>query len=369
MFGLKKKLGFGCMRLPMNGDQIDTVQFAQMVDTYMANGFNYFDTAHGYINKLSEPAIKECLTSRYPRESYFLTDKLSGSFFNCKEDIRPFFEKQLEICGVDYFDFYLMHAQDGTSFERYKSCQAYETVMELKAEGKIRHMGISFHDGAKVLEKILQEYPQIEVVQLQFNYIDYDDLSIQSRECYDVCVKYGKPVLVMEPVKGGNLANLPDEAKAIFDAVNTGSYASYAIRFAAGFENVIMVLSGMGSMDMMNDNISYMKDFKPLTPEEQDAIIKVREVFGRQNSIQCTACRYCVDGCPAHIHIPEVFACMNAHKTFKDWNAAYYYRGIYSTKGGKASDCLGCGQCESACPQHLPIRKLLAEIAETFEKK
>ena len=361
---IKKNFGFGCMRLPMNGDSVDNVEFTKMVDTFLENGFNYFDTAHNYIGGKSEQALKECLTSRHPRESYILTNKLSPSFFEKNEDIRPLFETQLACCGVEYFDFYLMHSQNKKLFEKYKACRAYETALEFKKEGKIKHFGISFHDQASVLEEILVAYPEIEVVQLQFNYVDYNDAAIQSRLCYEVCRKYHKPVIVMEPVKGGSLVNLPDEAKNVFDSLGGGSYASYAIRFAAGFDGIFMVLSGMGNMDMMNDNISYMKDFTPLSAEEQKAVDRVCEIFRAQDLVACTACRYCVDGCPKQIPIPGIFACMNAKKTFG--GGTFYYR-LHTENAGKASDCIKCGKCENACPQHLPIRDLLAEAAKTFE--
>ena len=191
---VKKNFGFGCMRLPMNGDQVDIAETTRMVDEFLAQGFNYFDTAHGYIGGKSELALKECLTSRYPREAYSLTDKLTDSYFKTEADIRPFFESQLEACGVDYFDFYLMHAQNADNFKKFKACRAYETAFALKAEGRIRHVGLSFHDRAEVLDQILTEYPQIEVVQIQFNYLDYDDIAVQSRKCYEVCRKHGKPV-------------------------------------------------------------------------------------------------------------------------------------------------------------------------------
>lgn len=206
---VKKNLGFGCMRLPMKDGEVDYTEFSRMVDTFLENGFNYFDTAHGYVGGKSETALRECLTSRYSRERYILTDKLSTHHFNRQEEIRPLFESQLEACGVSWFDFYLMHAQDVAIFEKYKKCRAYETALELKAEGKIRHFGISFHDKAAILEQILTEYPQVEVVQIQFNYVDYEDASVESRKCYEVCKKHGKPVIVMEPVKGGSLVNLP----------------------------------------------------------------------------------------------------------------------------------------------------------------
>lgn len=216
---VKKNFGFGCMRLPMKGGKVDEKEFSRMVDTYLEQGFNYFDTAHGYLGGESEKALKTCLTSRYDREKYILTDKLTVSFFNKQEDIRPFFEGQLKACGVDYFDFYLMHAQSAEIYKKFKKCRAYETALELKKEGKIRHFGISFHDRAEVLEQILKENPQVEVVQIQFNYVDYEDPAVESRKCYEVCRKYNKPVIVMEPVKGGNLVNLPEEAKQVFDAL------------------------------------------------------------------------------------------------------------------------------------------------------
>ncbi len=365
---VKKNFGFGCMRLPMNGDQVDIAETTRMVDEFLAQGFNYFDTAHGYIGGKSELALKECLTSRYPREAYSLTDKLTDSYFKTEADIRPFFESQLEACGVDYFDFYLMHAQNADNFKKFKACRAYETAFALKAEGRIRHVGLSFHDRAEVLDQILTEYPQIEVVQIQFNYLDYDDIAVQSRKCYEVCRKHGKPVLVMEPVKGGSLVNLPEEAKKVLDDLHGGSPASYAIRFAAGFPGMMMVLSGMSDLEQMKDNLSYMRDFKPLNETELAAVNKVQEIFHKMNMIPCTACRYCVEGCPKQISIPDLFAIMNIKQLHHDWNADYYYEEVHTAPGRRASDCLKCGKCEKICPQHLPIRKLLEEIAKEFDK-
>ena len=365
---VKKNFGFGCMRLPMNGDQVDIAETIRMVDEFLAQGFNYFDTAHGYIGGKSELALKECLTSRYPREAYSLTDKLTDSYFKTEADIRPFFESQLEACGVDYFDFYLMHAQNADNFKKFKACRAYETAFALKAEGRIRHVGLSFHDRAEVLDQILTEYPQVEVVQIQFNYLDYDDIAVQSRKCYEVCRKHGKPVLVMEPVKGGSLVNLPEEAKKVLDDLHGGSPASYAIRFAAGFPGMMMVLSGMSNMEQMKDNLSYMRDFKPLNETELAAVNKVQEIFHKMNMIPCTACRYCVEGCPKQISIPDLFAIMNIKQLHHDWNADYYYEEVHTAPGRRASDCLKCGKCEKICPQHLPIRKLLEEVAKEFDK-
>ncbi len=365
---IKKNFGFGCMRLPMNKDEVDYEEFTRMVDAFIDNGFNYFDTAHGYLGGKSEIALRECLTSRYPRESYVLTNKLSTHNFNRQEEIRPLFESQLAACGVEYFDFYLMHAQDKNIFEKYKKCHAYETALEFLEEGRIKHFGISFHDKADVLEQILTEYPQIEVVQIQFNYVDYEDASVESRKCYEVCKKYEKPVIVMEPVKGGSLVTLPAEAQKILDDLCGGSPASYAIRFAASFDGIMMVLSGMGNMDMITENMGFMKDFVPLNEQEGEAIRKVCEIFSSQDIIPCTACRYCTDGCPKHIAIPDLFACLNAKKQFQNWNTDYYYNNIHTKNSGRASDCVKCGKCEDICPQHLPVRKLLADVAEEFDR-
>ena len=369
MENIKKNFGFGCMRLPLKDGEIDLAETSRMVDYFLEQGFNYFDTAHGYLQGRSETALKACLTSRHPRDSYILTDKLTGTFFKTEADIRPFFQSQLEACGVDYFDFYLMHAQSAAFYQHFKKCRAYETAFALKAEGKIKHVGISFHDHAEVLEQILTDYPEIEVVQIQFNYVDYDDPAVQSRECYEVCRRHGKPVLVMEPVKGGNLVNLPEEARKVLDELHGGSPASYAIRFAAGFPGMMMVLSGMSSMEQMKDNLSYMKDFQPLNETELEAVKKVQSIFRGMNLIPCTACRYCTDGCPRQIAIPDLFAVMNTKQIYHDWNADFYYNNVYTGSGRRASDCIQCGRCEKACPQHLPIRRLLTEIAAEFEKQ
>lgn len=389
---IKKNFGFGFMRLPMLGEEVDVEQTIQMVDAFMEAGFNYFDTAHGYISEKSEIALRESLVKRYPRESYVLTDKLSPSYFDSKEDIYSYFNTMLEACGVEYFDFFLMHCQNAELFEKYKRCEAYETAFEFKKQGKVKHVGFSFHDKAEVLDQILTEYPEIEVVQIQFNYLDFEDPIVEGRKCYEVCVKHNKPVIVMEPVRGGRLVNLPAEAQKIIDelqkddkekhensvssnnVVNAGSSeghrsnASYAIRFAASFPQVMMVLSGMSDMDQMNDNISYMKDFKPLSEEEHAALKKVCDILVAQNLIPCTACRYCVDGCPKHISIPDLFRDYNdkTGRSKADVDSDANYK-LHTEGRGKASDCVECGRCEKECPQHLEIRKLLKKTARAFE--
>lgn len=364
---LPKNFGFGCMRLPMKGEEVALEQFIQMADAFMDAGFNYFDTAHGYIEGKSEIAIREGVVKRYPRDSFILTNKLSGGYFKSEEEVRKIFEIQLKACGVDYFDFYLMHAQGRGNYPHYKACKAYEQAFELKKEGKVKHVGLSFHDSADYLDLILKEYPQIEIVQIQFNYLDYEDAEVQSRACYDVCLKHGKPCIIMEPVKGGQLVKLPQKATEVFAKLGDLSPASYAIRFACSFENNLMVLSGMSDIEQMQDNLSYMKDFKPLTQSEFQAIDQVKKIISDLVVIPCTACRYCTEGCPQKIRIPDLFSCFNEQKVFTGISRQWHYN-AYTSRGGKASTCIECGACEEICPQHLKIRDLLKEVAKEFEK-
>ncbi len=355
---IKKNFGFGCMRLPLKNDAIDAEAFCAMIDKFIADGFNYFDTARPYHGGMSEKMLKTCLVERHDRSAFLLADKLSPTYFEKEEEIRPLIEDQLTTCGVEYFDFYLMHAMNGDRHQKYLNTRAYDIAQEMKAEGKLRHVGMSFHDSAEVLDKILTERPEIEFVQLQFNYVDYHDPKVQSRLCYEVCRKHNKPVWVMEPVKGGTLVNLPKEA---LELLTNGSPASYAIRYAASFEGITMVLSGMSNMEQMEDNLSYMADFKPLSEEEHQIIDKVRTLYQAQHKIPCTACRYCVDGCPAGIPIPEIFALMNQKLGGESFDAAAY--GAFPATG---SACVDCGQCEGICPQTLHIRDLLKEVDKVF---
>lgn len=362
-----KKFGFGFMRLPeIEKGVYDVEECKKMVDTFMNAGFTYFDTAHGYCDGQSEVVLKQALVDRYPRESYTITDKLSDGHFNSQEEIRPLLETQLKAVGVDYFDYWLMHAQGKENFPKYKKCRAYETAFELKKEGKIKHVGISFHDSAETLDLILTEYPEIEAVQLQFNYFDYNSASVQGKECYEVCVKHNKPVIVMEPVHGGKLANVPEEVHKLFAELGDMSDASYAIRFAAGFDNVAMVLSGMSNTAMVEDNVSYMKDFKPLDEKEQQAVAKATEIFKAMDDIPCTGCNYCTEQCPQNIAIPDIFTCLNERNRTGNAHSDFGYANKVADFG-KASDCVKCGLCEHACPQHIEIRKLLEKAAKIFE--
>ena len=360
--------GFGCMRLPMKDEIVDYEVFTAMLDAFLEAGFNYFDTAHGYLNGQSEIAIGDCLASRHDRSRFLLTNKLTDSFFQKQEDIRPLFEKQLEACKVDYFDFYLMHAQGSRNYAKYQACKAYETAYSFKDEGLIRHFGISFHDKPETLDRILTEHPEIEAVQIQFNYADYEDDAIESKHVYEVCEKHGKPVIVMEPVKGGTLVNLPEDADKILKALNGGSNASYALRFAAGFPKMMMVLSGMSDFAQMEDNLSTMKDFKPLSAEERAAVDQVRAIFRSLGNIPCTGCRYCIEEnqCPMNIRIPDIFAAANSWNIFHTWSSKMYYGISTSGDHGKVADCLKCGMCEQVCPQHLAIRDLLEQADEAL---
>ena len=359
---IKKNFGFGCMRLKLVDEQVDYPEFCRMIDLFMDAGFNYFDTAHGYINGQSETAIRDCLVARYDREAYVLANKLSRWYFEKEEDIIPLFETQLKQCGVEYFDFYLFHALSEKAYAKYKACNCFNIVQELKQQGKIKHIAMSFHDTAEVLDMILTEQPCIEAVQLQFNYLDFDDPNVQSKACYDVAVKHGKKVLVMEPVKGGALVDLPEEASQVLDGLGGGSYASYALRFAASFPEVFMVLSGMGSVEMMEDNLNTFRDFVPLNEEEMAATAQVRQIIRQVHQLPCTSCRYCTEVCPQAIPIPDIFTLYNKVLAAKISRAEA--KTSFPADKPHAGDCIVCGACEKVCPQSIKIRSHLEKISK-----
>ncbi len=377
-FKPEKKLGFGLMRLPVLDGQpksknIDIEQMKQMVDYFLDNGFTYFDTAWMYMSFESENAARVALVERYPRESFTLASKLHEGYFDTLEGRDEVFNKQLEKTGAGYFDYYLLHGIDEGKIGKYEEFKCFEWLQEKKAAGLVKHAGFSYHDKPELLDRILTDHPEVEFVQLQLNYLDWESNWVQSRGCYEVCVKHGKPVIVMEPVKGGSLATIPDEGKKIFDALDPAmSVPSWAIRFAASLDNVMVVLSGMSSTEQMKDNVSYMKDFKPLTDEQRDACFKVADIINSQTAIACTGCAYCTEGCPQQIPIPKYFSIYNEDMREdlekKGWTVNFTNYELIAKKAGKASDCVECGQCEDVCPQHLTIISYLKDVAKHYER-
>lgn len=372
----EKKLGFGLMRLPLvdasDAASIDLEQTKQMVDTFLEQGFTYFDTAWMYCGFASENAAKEALVERHPRDSYTLATKLHAGFLQGKEDRDRIFEEQRKKTGVEYFDYYLLHDIGYDHYKIYNELDCFTWLKEKKEQGLVKHIGFSYHDNAELLDQVLTEHTEMEFVQLQINYLDWDSEGIQSRKCYETAVKHNIPVIVMEPVKGGTLANVPEPVEEMLKGYNQeASVASWAIRFAASLENVVMVLSGMSNMEQLQDNLSYMKELVPLNDEEQRLIGKAVDIINGNIAIPCTACEYCVEGCPKKIAIPKYFSLYNADKQEvkeKGWTPQGEYYDRLTNIFGKAGDCIACGQCEKACPQHLPIIKHLREVAGYFGK-
>ena len=371
---MANKLAFGLMRLPQldenDNTSIDIERVKKMADIFMEAGFTYFDTAAPYHGKHSEIAFREAVVKRYPREAYTVTDKLSFGMIEKAEDMQPFFDAQLERLGVDYIDVYLLHALGKASYEKAQNFKAFEFAAQKKAEGKVKHVGFSFHDTADVLEQILTDHPEVEYVQLQINYMDWEDPNVQAHQCYDVAVKHGKKVLIMEPVKGGALAKVSPEVEKVLKGYNKdASPASWAVRYCASLEHVEMVLSGMSDEEQVKDNVSYMKEFVPLNEEEYAIIEKVTDIIRNDIAIACTGCAYCVDDCPKNIAIPDYFKIYNTTKQYQE-ASINWDRVRYANKAkdrGKASDCIECGLCEAHCPQHLPIREYLKDVKNTLE--
>ncbi|MCR4788128.1 MAG: aldo/keto reductase [Lachnospiraceae bacterium] len=360
------KLGFGMMRLPHKGLGMDIEQIKKMVDLFMEAGFTYFDTAFVYPG--SEAATKKALVDRYPRDSYTLCTKINASVSPTEKIAKSQFETSLERTGAGYFDYYLLHAFMDNNYKKYDKFHLWDFVKEQKEKGLVKYFGFSYHAGPKLLDQILTEHPEVDFIQLQINYADWENPSVASRANYEVARKHGKSITVMEPVKGGTLADPPKEVKKLFkDYAPDMSYASWAIRFVASLDGIITVLSGMSNIDQMKDNLSYMKDFKPLNEEEQKIIREAQRIMGHSSTIPCTACHYCIEGCPKKINIPDIFSAMNKQlgNGLKAEAESLYEKAVEGC--GRASDCISCKQCERACPQHLPITDDLKHAVEMFE--
>lgn len=367
-----KKLGFGLMRLPLNDPDdvknINKEEARRMVDAFLAAGYTYFDTAYPYHRGASEKLFGELVADRYPRESYFLTSKMPVWLINAPEDYDFIFNKQLDRTHAGYFDNYFLHAMGKSRMESVAETGGFEWIKRKKEEGLIKHIGFSYHDKAEILDQFLTEHPEFEVVQLQLNYADWDSETVEAHKCYGVCVKHGKPVVVMEPVKGGSLARVPESVLSLMKEENPeASAASWAFRFAASLPDVCMILSGMSNMEQLEENIALFDDIEPLNEKEQAVIKKSVKILNDSVAVKCTSCRYCTEGCPQNIAIPDYFSLYNSMKLYGYVPSMSTMFTNLIAEHGKPSDCIECGQCEAACPQHLSIIENLVKVKEAFE--
>ncbi len=365
------KLGFGLMRLPQLNGEIDHEQVCRMVDAYMAAGLNYFDTAYVYHGGKSEVEVRSAIVERYPRDSFYLATKLPAWSIKKPEDRDRILAEQMERAGVDYFDFYLLHSlENGHHVSVYEDMDCFNWCLKKKEEGKIRHFGFSFHGTAELLVEVLDRHPEVEFVQIQLNYLDWSNPVVDAGRIYSILRQRNIPMIIMEPVKGGRLAEVTPEIEAKFRAANPeASVASWALRFAASLPGVMTVLSGMSNEEQMADNLKTFSPFRPLSEEEMALVKEVAAEMMNTPLIGCTACRYCTDGCPMHINIPEIFKAMNTMRLFPKENRPHSFYANMTAGGGKAGDCIGCGQCEGVCPQHLEIIQLLAQASELLDQQ
>lgn len=356
-----KKLGFGMMRLPLTdpGDQskIDDARTARMIDDFIDGGFRYFDTAYMYHTpSVSEETIGRLLSARRARDEFELTDKMPISMVSEPGDFERIIAGQMARCRVDRFDRYLLHNLGSTNYAKVQRLGGFEFLKRLKADGRAGRIGFSWHDQADALDRVLTEHPETEMVLLQINYADWEDEGIQSRRNYEACVAHGVDVAVMEPLKGGALARLPEAAYRILADVSPhASAASWGLRFAASLRGVFVVLSGMSTEDQLRENMALFDALEPLSDGERDALARAAEAVRGAAEIQCTACRYCTDDCPKRIPIPDIFALFNDQKRFGKMPTHIDTYGNVTTDRGRAADCVACGRCEAHCPQHLPI--------------
>jgi predicted aldo/keto reductase-like oxidoreductase len=368
-----KKLGFGLMRLPLvkpgDAKNIDQEAVNKMADHFISQGFTYFDTAYPYHGGMSEGVFKKAVVDRHPRDQFTIADKMPVWLVKESADYQKLFDEQISRCGVEYFDYYMLHALDKDRYPETTRLGGFEFIQKLKAGGKAKHIGFSFHDKADVLDTILTEHPEVDFVQLQINYIDWEDANVQSRKCHETALKHGVPVVVMEPVKGGCLASPPAEADKLFKAHNAqATAASWAVRFAASLENTLVVLSGMSDFGQLADNASFMRDFRPLDNDEQAIIKKAAEIIRSKIAVPCTGCGYCVEDCPQKIPIPRYFSLYNNQKLYGLIPSIVGSYAMASNGAGKAKDCVACKQCEGHCPQHIAIVDNLKEVAKVFDK-
>ncbi|WP_323736377.1 aldo/keto reductase [Methanosphaera sp. ISO3-F5] len=370
-----KKMGFGMMRLPQTDkndfSNVDQEQVNKMADKFIEAGYTYFDTAYPYHDGNSEVALRKAVVERYPRDSFVIADKLPLFAITKEEELEPIFQEQLKRCGVDYFDYYLLHNASGFSEAGFIGVNSFEFAIQKKKEGKIKHLGLSSHANAEYIENLLKKYPEMEFIQLQINYLDWENEGVEARKCYEVARKYELPIVIMEPLKGGFLANLPEEAQKLMEQYNDDKPVAWALKYDASLEGVFMVLSGASSLEQMEENIEIFENFEPITDEQQEIIDKVVKIINSQITVPCTKCKYCINACPKNINIPKLFDWYNNQKIenvdiFTAVGNAYVnYSKIEGN--GIASDCISCGLCEKECPQHIKIPEVMKDVKETFE--